>query len=78
MYAFYKTQYLSRKRYSVIIISVLRHSDAMTAQDLEKEILHLDGKDAKSFLEYMKRERTEEELALYKEADEFYKTKCKL
>lgn len=56
----------------------MRHSDAMTAQDLEKEILHLDGKDAKSFLEYMKRERTEEELALYKEADEFYKTKCKL
>lgn len=50
----------------------------MARQNLEKEILHLDGKDADYFLEYMKRERTEEELAMYKEADEFYKSKCKL
>lgn len=50
----------------------------MKTTSLEKEILHLDGSDAKDFLEYMNRERTEEEVASYKEADVFYKSKCKL
>lgn len=52
------------------------HMEAAT--ELEKEILHLEGKDAKDFLEYMNRERTKEEIAAYEEADEFYKSKCKL
>lgn len=46
--------------------------------ELEKEILRLEGKDAKAFLDYMNRERTKEEENSYKEADEFYKRKCKL
>ena len=50
----------------------------MKTPSLEKEILHLEGNDAKSFLEYMKRERTAEEKDSYKEADEFYNSQCKL
>lgn len=50
----------------------------MTANkpELEKEILRLEGSDAKSFLDYMARNRTKEEIESYKEADEFYKSKC--
>lgn len=44
--------------------------------ELEKEILRLEGSDAKAFLDYMARKRTKEELESYKEADEFYKSKC--
>ena len=50
----------------------------METQNLEKEILHLEGKDAESFLEYMNRVRTQEEKDSYKEADEFYNSQCKL
>jgi hypothetical protein len=46
--------------------------------ELEKEILRLEGKDAEAFLEYMKRERSADEKKSYEEADEFYKSKCKL
>jgi hypothetical protein len=46
--------------------------------ELEKEILRLEGKDAAAFLEYMKRERSADEKKSYEEADEFYKSKCKL
>lgn len=50
----------------------------METASLEKEILHLEGEEAKDFLAYMNRKRTPEEMASYKEADEFYKSKCKL
>ena len=46
--------------------------------ELEKEILRLEGSDAKAFLDYMKRERTKEDKESYKEADAFYKSKCTL
>lgn len=46
--------------------------------ELEKEILRLEGSDAKAFLNYMKRHRTVEEVRSYEEADEFYKSKCTL
>jgi len=46
--------------------------------ELEKEILRLEGSDANAFLKYMKRERTPEDIKSYTEADEFYKSKCKL
>lgn len=46
--------------------------------ELEKEILRLEGSDAEAFLDYMQRERTKEDEQSYKEADEFYKSKCKL
>ena len=46
--------------------------------ELEKEILRLEGSDAKAFLNYMKRERSADEKKSYKEADAFYKSKCKL
>lgn len=45
---------------------------------LEKDVLHLKGKDAESFFKYMNRERTPEEISLYNEADKFYNSKCKL
>lgn len=44
----------------------------------QEEILHLKGSDAKSFLEYMNRERSAEENESYEEADEFYNRQCKL
>lgn len=50
----------------------------MEKKSLEKDTLHLEGNNAASFLEYMNRKRTPEEVALYKEADEFYNSKCKL
>ena len=47
----------------------------MKTHRLENESLYLKGDDAKAFLKYMNRERTAEEIALYKEADEFYNSK---
>lgn len=46
--------------------------------ELGKELLRLEGSDAKAFLDYMTRERTEEDRRSYEEADEFYKNKCPL
>lgn len=43
-----------------------------------EEILHLEGSDAASFLEYMNREISVEENESYREADEFYNRQCKL
>jgi hypothetical protein len=42
------------------------------------EILCLKGKDAEKFLEHLSRERTQDELNLYAEADKLYAKHCKI